>query len=245
MANEKIKEMSVVDHLSELRKRLIIIIISIAVVAGIIYDKVYYLIKILMYPIAKFNLNLVYFSITDGFITRMEVSIFAGAIIVSPIILYEISAFINPGLTGKEKSLLYKNLFFIIILFLSGMFFGYILMIPLVLNFLISYGEAYMTPLFSGSTYFNFIGIFCFFIGIVFLIPYVIVLLGKMSLLSAKRLKKWRKYIILSTLTLEGIFISNAGLFTCVISILPIIILYEISIWIVYFVERKMRRSRD
>jgi sec-independent protein translocase protein TatC len=99
-----------------------------------------------------------------------------------------------------------------------------------------------MIPLLSGSTYFNFIGIFCFFIGIVFLIPYAIVLLGKMSLLSSKRLKKWRKYIIIFTLTLEGLFISNAGLVTCILTVLPILVLYEISIWIIYFMERKNKK---
>jgi sec-independent protein translocase protein TatC len=242
MAGENVKEMSVIDHLSELRKRLIIIIVCLAISAGLVYDKVYYLIKILMQPIAKFNLTLVYFSITEGFITRMEVSLFTGAIVVSPIILYQIAAFINPGLTKREKRLLYKNLFFIGILFLSGIVFGYTLIIPFILNFLIGYGEEYMTPLLSGSTYFNFIGIFCFFIGIVFLIPYMIVLLGKMSLLSSKRLKKWRKYIILFILTLEGLFISNAGLFTCILVALPILMLYEISIWIVYFMERKNKK---
>ncbi|MBC2582449.1 twin-arginine translocase subunit TatC [Clostridium sp. DJ247] len=242
MADENIKEMSVVDHLNELRKRLIIIIICVAAAAGVIYEKVHYLIKILMTPIAKFKLDLVYFSITEGFVTRMEISLFTGAIVVSPIILYQIAAFINPGLSKKEKKLLYKNLFFISILFFSGIAFGYILIIPFMLSFLISYGQGYMTPLLSGGTYFNFIGIFCFFIGIVFLIPYVIVLLGKMSLLSSKKLKKWRKYIIIFTLTLEGLFISNAGLFTCILAALPILILYEASIWIVYFIEKRSKK---
>lgn len=242
MANKNIEDMSVVDHLRELRKRLIIIIIFIAIAAGVIYDKVYYLIKILTYPIAKFDLNLVYFSIVEGFVTRLEIAVFTGAVVVSPVILYEIAAFVNPGLTKKERKLLYKNLFFVVFLFLSGMLFGYILMVPFVLDFLISYGEGYMTPLLSGRTYFNFLGVFCFFIGIVFLIPYVIVLLGKASLLSSKRLKKFRKYVYLFTLTLEGLFISNAGLFTCILAASPILVLYEISIWIVYFMERKNKK---
>lgn len=104
MADENIKDMSVVDHLRELRKRLIISIIFVAIAAGVIYDKVYYLIEILMYPIKKFDLNLVYFSITEGFVTRMELAIFTGTIAVSPIIIYEIAAFVNPGLTKKEKN---------------------------------------------------------------------------------------------------------------------------------------------
>jgi len=245
MSNKNIKDMSVVDHLSELRKRLIIIILAIAVTTGLIYDKVYYLIKFLMIPIAKFKLEIVYFSLTEGFMTRMGISLFTGAIIASPIILYELAAFVNPGLSKNEKSLLYKNLFFISILLLAGMVFGYILVLPYALSFLIDYGQNYMNPLLSGSTYFNFIGIFCFFIGIVFLIPYIIVLLGKLSLINSKRLRKWRKYIIIFTLTIEGLFISNAGLITCILVAAPILILYETSIWIVYFTEKRSKKKKS
>jgi len=243
MTGEDTKDMSVVEHLAELRKRLIIILSSIVVASTIIYNKVYYLIEILMKPLGKFKLNLVYFSITEGFITRMQISLFIGTIVVSPIILNQVAAFINPGLTKKERKFLYRNLFISFTLFLFGMTFGYILTLPYALSFLISYGQEYMTPLLSGSTYFSFIGIFCFFIGVMFLIPYAIVILGKMSLLSSKLLKKCRKYIIIVILTLEGLFISNAGLLICILTAAPIFVLYEASIWILYFIER--RRKKD
>lgn len=243
MADEDIKDMSVVEHLAELRKRLIIILSSIVVASTIIYNKVYYLIEMLMKPLAKFKLDLVYFSITEGFVTRMQVSLFVGTIIVSPIILSQAAAFINPGLNNKEKRFLYKNLFISSILFLFGMIFGYILILPYVLSFLIFYGQEYMTPLLSGSIYFSFIGILCFFIGIIFLIPYVIVILGKMALLNSKVLKKCRKYVIIATLTLEGLFISNGGLFICILAAAPIFIFYEVCIWIVYFIERRREKA--
>ncbi|MDS0527539.1 twin-arginine translocase subunit TatC [Clostridium sp. SHJSY1] len=243
MDKDIVEEMSVVDHLRELRKRIMIIIFFIAVVSIIIYSKVHYLIDFFMIPINKFNLELVYFSLTDGFIARMELSLVTGTIIVIPVILYQIAKFINPGLTKKEKRFLYRNLFFISILLILGMAFGYILLIPYVLKFLILYGEEYMNPLLSGITYFNFVGLFCFFIGLVFLIPYVIVLLGKLSLLTAKRLKKFRKYVIIFTLTLEGLFISSAGIIPWLLLALPIIILYEIGIWIVKFMEKKRNKN--
>lgn len=235
------EEMSVVDHLHELRKRLIIIIAFVSVAAIITYNKVYDLIKILLLPISKFKLELVYFSLTEGFTTRMEISLFMGVIATSPIILYQIAAFINPGLTKKERNLLYKNLFFLFILFFSGLVFAYALILPFTLNCLISYGECYMTPLLSGSTYFNFIGVLCFLTGTIFLIPYIIVLLAKLSLLSSKRLKKWRKYVIIFVLTLEGLFLSSAGFLTCALMAAPILLLYEASIWIVYFMEKRRK----
>lgn len=245
MDKDIVEEMSVVDHLRELRKRIIIIICFIALVSIIIYSKVHYLIDFFMIPINKFDLELVYFSLTDGFIARMEISLVAGTIIVIPVILYQIAKFINPGLTKKEKKFLYKNLFFISILLISGMAFGYILLIPYVLRFLILYGEEYMNPLLSGITYFNFVGLFCFFIGLMFLIPYAIVLLGKLSLLTSKRLKKFRKYVIIVTLTLNGMFISNAGIIPCLFLAFPIIVFYEISIWIVKVIEKKRNKNID
>jgi len=101
-----------------------------------------------------------------------------------------------------------------------------------------------MNPLFSGSTYFNFIGIFCFFTGVIFLIPYVIVLLGKLSLINSNTLRKWRKYIIIAVIALEGLFISNAGLITCILVAAPVLILYEASIWIVYFKEKRLEKKK-
>lgn len=118
------------------------------------------------------------------------------------------------------------------------------LVLPQALSFLIYYGETYMNPLFSGSTYFNFIGIFCFFTGVIFLIPYVIVLLGKLSLINSNTLRKWRKYIIIAVIALEGLFISNAGLITCILVAAPVLILYEASIWIVYFKEKRLEKKK-
>jgi len=238
-------EMSVVDHLHELRKRIIICLISLFSVTFIVYDKVTYLIYILMKPIEKFNLSLVYFKPTDGFVTRLEISLIAALIITSPIIIYEILAFIVVGLTKKEKKFIYKNLFILLILFIFGTVFGYMKMLPYSLSFLISYGESYLKPVLNGSTYFNFIGVFCLYTGIMFLIPYILVILGKLSLISSKILRKKQIPVIIGVLMVEGFLLPSVDFFTFIVAAIPILLMYEVSIWIIFFNEIRKRRRKN
>lgn len=235
-------EMSVVDHLHELRKRLIICVISISAAAFYTYDKGGYLINILMKPIAKFNLNLVYFKLTEGFITRMGVSFIAALIITSPITIYEILAFVGAGSTNKEKKFLYKNVFILSSLFISGIVFGYTMILPHSLSFLILYGSTYLKPVLNGNTYFNFIGIFCLYTGIMFLIPYVLVVLGKLSLISSKILRKKQIPVILGVLVVEGVLLPSVDFLTFVVAASPVLLMYEVSIWVIYLNERRKRR---
>jgi len=238
-------EMSVVDHLHELRKRLIICVISISAAAFYTYDKVGYLINILMKPIAKFNLSLVYFKLTEGFVARIEISLIAALIITSPITLYEILAFVRVGLTKGEKKFLYKNVFILSSLFILGTLFGYIMILPHTLSFLISYGSTYLKPVLNGGTYFNFMGVFCLYVGIMFLIPYALVILGKLSLISSKILRKKQIPVILGVIVVEGVLLPSVDLLTFVVAASPVLLMYEVSIWVIYLNERKKRRREN
>ncbi|ODA39841.1 twin-arginine translocase subunit TatC [Desulfosporosinus sp. BG] len=236
-------EMSVVDHLHELRKRIIISLIGILFMTILVYNQVHVLIEILMIPISKFQMKLVFFKLTDGFVSRLEVSLITGLIITSPITIYQILAFLRPGLKKGEQTLLYKNVLIISVLFALGVVFGFFLVLPYSLGFLISYGNSYLKPALSGIMYFNFIGIFCLYTGLIFLFPYVLVVLGKTSLINSKLLRKYRKYVIIGAFMVEGLFLPGAGLLTFATAAAPILIFYEASIWIIYFNERKKGRD--
>ena len=236
-------EMSVVDHLHELRKRIIISLVGILSMTILIYNQVHVLIDILMIPIAKFPMNLVFFKLTDGFVSRLEVSLIAGLIVTSPITIYQILAFLRPGLKKGEQSFLTKNVVIISGLFSIGVVFGFILVLPYSLGFLIAYGNSYLKPALSGILYFNFIGIFCLFTGVIFLFPYLLIVLSKTSLIDSKRLRIYRKYVIIGAFMIEGVFLPSAGLLTFATAAAPMLIFYEASIWIIYFNERKKRRE--
>ena len=235
-------EMSVVDHLHELRKRIIISLVGILTMTILVYNQVHVLIEMLMIPISKFQMKLVFFKLTDGFVSRLEVSLIAGLIITSPITIYQILAFLRPGLKKGEQAFLTKNVLIISGLFVIGVVFGFFLVLPYSLGFLIAYGNSYLKPALSGILYFNFIGIFCLFTGVIFLFPYVLVLLAKTSLLNSKILRKYRKYVVMGAFMIEGLFLPSAGILTFATAVAPILIFYEASIWIIYFNERKERR---
>lgn len=242
--NVKDKDMAVTEHLQELRKRIIIALTSVTVASMIAYSKIIFLIEFMMQPLGSLNLELVFFSLTEGFITRFKLAVFVGTVCMSPIIFYEIIAFIIPGLTKKEKILLYCSIFFLCLFFVSGILFGYIVLLPYTLDFLMAYSKSYLNPILSGSMYLGFIGAFCFVVGIIFIIPLLIILLGVVGIINSKILRKSRKYIILGMAAIELSFIPAADVLTFAVVILPVVLVYEIAIWIIYFIEkRKIRKS--
>lgn len=233
--------MAVTEHLQELRKRIIIALTAITIASVIAYSKIMYLIEIMIKPLGNFKSELVFTSITEGFITRFKLSIFVSVVVMSPIIFYQIIAFIIPGLTKKEKKLLYSSIFFLSLFFVFGTLFGYIVVLPYALDFLMFYSESYLTPFLSGSMYLGFIGVFCLITGIVFVIPLILIVLGKIGLISSKNLRKSRKYIILGMAAIELSFIPSTDILTFIVVALPITLLYELAIWIIYFSERRKK----
>jgi len=235
--------MSVTEHLHEVRKRLIIVFLSIFISAVILYGKILLLIEFFIKPIEKFKLHFVYFSLIEGFMTRFKVSMFAGIIICSPIIFYQIGAFIFPALTKEEKKLLFSGVFYSSVFFITGVICGYLLILPMALDFLITYSRSYMNPILSGSMYFSFIGMFCIVMGIIFIIPLLFLFLANQELVSVKILMKWRKYVVAIAIGIEVLFIPNGDVFTFSIIILPIIVLYELNLWLLYFKEKRKKKK--
>lgn len=235
----KEKEIAVTDHLEELRKRIIIALSLVTVASIIAYSKIILLIKFMMKPLEGFNLELVFFSLTEGFITRFKLAVFVGIVFMSPVIFYEIMAFIIPGLKRKEKVLLYCSIFFLCLFFISGILFGYIILLPYVLDFLMYYSKSYLNPILSGSMYLGFIGAFCFVVGIIFIIPLLILILGLVGIINSKILRKSRRYMILGLAAIELSFIPGTDMLTFFVIILPVVIAYEIAIWIIYFIEKR------
>lgn len=231
--------MAVTEHLEELRKRIIIALTSVMVASAIAYSKIMILIETMIKPLGNSQSQLVFFSITEGFITRFKLAILVGIVCMSPIIFYQIIVFITPGLTKKEKPFLYVSIFFLTLFFVLGTVFGYIMLLPYALDFLMSYSKSYMTPMLSGSMYLGFIGVFCLVIGIVFIVPLLLVILGRIGIINSKILRKSRKYVIVGMVAIEFSFIPGGDILTFAVVMLPIILLYEIAIWIIYFAERK------
>lgn len=227
------KEMPVVEHLSELRNRLIILLISITAITGVIYMHAVSLMHFLLLPILKYNIAISYFEVYEGFFVRIKISFYAAIILLVPLILYHTAAFINPGLTKKEKSVLYFCLLIISIFFLSGVVTGYLFLMPLFLSGLLSLSSSYLNAALSGNIYFGFVGAFSLMSGFIFLIPALSIILGRLEIISPKQMRKGRKYLFPAVFILQVMIGYSGDLIASFIILLPLIILYEISILIV------------
>lgn len=229
------QEMQVLEHLAELRKRLIIIIVAVAVASTAVYFNISYLVEFLSKPLEKFNLQIVYFQITEGFIVRVKISLLAGVLSMLPLIFYQLGAFINPGLTRKEKRIFYGITLIVSVFFLLGTAFGFKFLLPSALSFLVTYGQSYLTPIFSGDKYFSFVMMFSLVVGAAFILPLLIIFLGRLQLVSYKLLKKLRLPALITFLSLQILIIPALDLVSLILVSAPIIILYELSLWIVFF----------
>lgn len=239
------QDLPVLDHLAELRKRIIIVLVAVAMVMVVFYSRFHLLVEFLLEPVSRFKLDIAFFSLTEGFTTRLKLSTIASIIVNSPLILFQAAAFINPGMTKREKKILYSAVVSISLFFIGGALFGYFVLFPNVIYFLISYSQSYMMATLSGDRYFSFIGVFCLIMGGIFVIPLVLVFLGKLEMLSYRILKKSRLPVFFAVLAVVGTVMPVLDFFTLGLTAAPILLLLEISIWVVFFMERGRKKALE
>lgn len=233
----------VLEHLAELRRRLIVTVSSVFLLTIILYVKALQIIDFLKLPIKAYHLQLAFFDMTGAFTLRIKLAFLASLVILFPLIAYQVIAFISPGLTEKEYKLICKALFTVIPLFLAGAAFGYFLLIPPVSKALITFGNSYMTAVLSGEDYLSFIAMLCVVSGVIFTVPAILVFLGKLGILSSSMLKKARSFIVFSVLIGEGLIVGDIMSF--ILLAVPLIVVYEISLWMVKRIEKRRTETAN
>ena len=185
--------MSLIDHLGELRGRIIVALVAMVVGTIVSYYYVEDIIQILIAPAGK----LYYTKPTEAFFTYMKISIISGLIVSSPVWFYQIWAFIIPALSKGEKRVPFLIVPSAISLFVIGVLFSYYLVLPTAIEFFIGFGTDGLQPLFSIGQYIDFVVGFIIPFGITFELPLIIVALGALGILSSQRVRKFRKIFIL------------------------------------------------
>lgn len=188
-------EMSLFDHLEELRLRIFYSLIAVVISAVGCFIAVKPLVKLLEVP--AHGIKFLQLAPGEFFFVSIKVAGYSGLVIASPFILYQIVQFVLPGLTRKERRLLAPVVFGSSILFVGGLVFAYLLLIPAALNFFISYGADVVEQSWSIEKYFEFILLLLFSTGLAFQIPIVQMLLGALNIVSsAQMLAGWRAVIM-------------------------------------------------
>ncbi len=234
--------MSLTEHLSELRKRLIFMVSSV----GTFFLASYYfssqLLELIQKPIG--TQKLVFLSPTEAFISHIKISFYSGLFLSIPLILFHIWKFCAPVLFKKEKKDLTSFILISSCSFIIGAFFCYFFILPNGLNFLLSFASENLSPQISIAFYISFVFKLILVFGLVFQVPLIVILLVKMGVLSASSIANNRGYVFVGSFAASAI-LTPPDVVTQIFLALPLIILFEISIIAARFMDRPQKRKQD
>jgi len=241
------------EHLVELRKRLVYSLLAFAgcFLVGFYFSKPIY--AFLTEPLAHAlvghpNNHLIYTAVYETFFTYVKVGMFAGLCLAFPIIASQIWMFVAPGLYKHERHAFLPFLLASPVLFIAGAGFVFYIMLPFALRFFLGFetpGTANtlgIQLLAKVSDYLDLVTTLIFAFGLTFQMPVLLSLLGRVGIVSAAMLRKFRRYAIVGIFALAAI-VTPPDLFSMVSLAIPLTLLYEVSIWCVALIER--RRAQE
>ncbi len=245
------EQMTFWDHLDVLRADLIRILIAAVVMGMVAFGFKDLLFDIVLWPrsadfptykllgIEAFQLRLINTELTEQLMVHLKVALLAGLLVASPYVIYVLFHFVSPALYERERHVSVRIGFAAYAMFLIGLLVNYFLVFPLTVRFLGSYSvSADVETMLTLSNYVDTMLMMSLLFGIVFEIPVVAWLLAKFGLLHAEWMSRYRRHAIVAILIVAAVITPTADVMTLLLVSLPIWLLYESSIWIVYITNK-------
>jgi len=230
---EELDEQTLVDHLRELRKRLMYSALGVLVMAALCWLFKETLFDVIRQPIEPFlsteQKGLVYTGLMENFLAYVKISLLGGVILSCPFWLYHIWQFLSPALYKSEKKYGLGFIFSGTVLFVSGVSFVYFLVYPLAFEFLLSFGQGQDQALITVNEYLSFFIKTTFLFGLAFEIPLMLTLLGILGIVSADFLASNRRYAFLF-LSFASALMTPPDPLSMMMMAMPMVLLYEVSI---------------
>lgn len=234
-------EMSLIDHLKELRNRAIIAMA--ALVIGVIVSFIFWrdIAEILIGPAKDHdpNFQLATFAATEAFFLSMKLSLYSGLVVASPVIIYEILMFVLPGLTAKEKKLILPSMFGVLFFLLLGIAFAYYVILPASLGFLLDFGGEDFQEIIQAGPYFSFTMRLILLVGISFEMPMVIALLARLGVVTARKVLGFWRYMVVIIFIIAAVVTPTPDPITQTFVAGPLVVLYLVGIGLAYLVQPK------
>lgn len=232
------REMTIFDHLEELRERIFVSVLAVgaAILGCFVYSKD--LIMILEAPVRTQGVRFLQLAPGEFFFTTIKVSGYCGLLLGSPVILYEIIAFVLPGLTRSERKFLAPIVLGSSILFYTGIVFSYIVLTPAALNFFVNYAEGVVESLWSIDQYFEFILVLMFSTGLSFQVPVIQLLLGQVGLVTGDQMLSVWRYVVVGAVVAAAIVTPSTDPLTQMLLAGPLLGLYFGGAWTVKLIGK-------
>ncbi|MGC8926905.1 MAG: twin-arginine translocase subunit TatC, partial [Myxococcota bacterium] len=228
------REVPLLVHIKELRKRLIISLSAVLIGFVISYIFSDSLFKILFLPLKEVlpdnSKNLYFTGITEPFFLFLKVAFVSGIFIASPIILYQIWLFVRPALYERERRFTILFVLFGTLFFVGGALFGYFLIFPNAFRFFLSFGAEYLSPIITINEYFSLAISLLLIFGCLFELPLVMFFLITLNILSVEFFTKNRRYAIVAIVVFAAVVTPTTDAVTLILLSIPLLFLYELGI---------------
>ena len=246
------------DHLDELRSVLIRILVITAIAAAAAFCLKESLFAVVLAPrssdfityrlmgVEPFSIHLMNTGLTEQFMIHLRTALYAGVLIALPYILYQLFRFVSPALYASERRYATVLVGSGYVMFMMGTVLNYLVVFPLTVKFLGTYQVSPdVANMLTIQSYIDTLLMMSFVMGIVFELPVVSWLLGKMGLVSARMMSQWRRHAVVVILVVAAIITPTTDAFTLFLVALPVWLLYEMSIWIVKFTVDGLQFTDD
>lgn len=232
------------QHLEELRKRLIICFVSVGIGFLVSYGFKETIFGWLMRPMIEalpegIPHKLIYTGPVEALLTYLKVSLIGAFGLATPVLIYQFWAFVAPGLYSHERRYLYPVLFGSTLFFVGGALFGYYVVFPFGFKFFASFANEYITPMISTREFLSFATKMLLAFGLIFELPLITFVFAKIGIINNTFLRKQRKYAIVIIFVIAAFLTPTPDAFNQLLMAAPLLVLYEMSIWIAHFFGRK------
>jgi sec-independent protein translocase protein TatC len=221
--------MSLVDHLDELRARLVTCLSVFGVALALCFWQNHLLLEIANAPLPKGHEQLLTLGITEPFSTTLTVSAYAAIILALPFVLYELYAFLLPAFSKQQKGMILPLLAMIPVLFIAGVAFGYFLVLPAAAKFLLNFNDSQFNVQVQAKQYYSFFAMTVLACGIVFQVPVGILAVTRLGIVKVEQLTNNRRYAYLVCAVVAAA-LPGVDPVSMLLEMAPLVVLYEISI---------------
>ena len=236
-------KMTIIEHLEELRKRIIaslIFFVAATILSFVFVDKIS---AILRLPALGIVDNFIFLTPTEVFTTYLRVAVLAGFIISLPFILTQLGLFLMPAISSDKRKTIFTWLTMSFLLSMIGVLFSYFLALPFALKFLISFAKGAAIPMISIGKYFSFASALLLIGAGIFQIPVIMGLLSNIGILNTHFFNKNRKYAIVVISIVAAVITPTQDIFNMLVFAVPMWALYETGIVVSWIIERRRRRE--
>jgi sec-independent protein translocase protein TatC len=243
------RELTLREHLEELRRRLFISVAALLLTSVVSFAFFRQIIELLVRPARDLHngsgAQLVFTEVTEMLTTSVKVSVLAGFILAFPIILYQVVVFVAPALTQKERRYLFTFLPGAMLAFVSGVAFGYFVLTPPALHFLLTFGDDVATPMIRIGNFVDLMVRLLFWMGVAFETPLVMYLLAHLGIVNYRTFSRFRRYWVVVAFVLGAIITPTFDPLNQSLVAVPLLALYELGILLARLARRSRQRSTE